>query len=232
MRFQSLLLAALCSIASAAQADLAGTVYRIAYQNAGVEDCLRFATAGSFVADSSLMLPAGIWAQRGPAYTAHQNDANGNTFTWGGAELAANGRLIGAFVSSLGLRLGFSGLEDPECEVSFDELSPHLGGPGSAAQGEQIYALRAPDGETLDCLRLSADGVFAADTLTALGFPPGAWHRSGVALAAYQSGDQGEAFSVNSWGGLALAGGTLWFGVDSGGERLIARATRSCVLGP
>ncbi|MEM9384860.1 MAG: hypothetical protein AAGA68_07345 [Pseudomonadota bacterium] len=235
MRAQVLLAVALCGVASVARADLAGMVYRIDYESSGVEDCLRFADDGSFAADSSLLLPAGHWAQRGPTYTAHQNDATGNTFTWGGAEPPGSGRLIGAFVSSFGIRLGFAGAEDPDCEVSFDErlaLVERLPGLAAPIDGDQIYELRSPDGATRDCFRLSAAGEFVADSLSALGLPAGAWHRSGVSLAAYQSGPQEEAFSVNSWGGLTLAGGVLWIGVHDEGVRIVARANPDCGVSP
>lgn len=224
-------------IANSAWADLAGQVYRIEYANAGVEDCLRFAQDGRFAADSSLLLPPGIWRQQGLVYTAYQSDVNGNTFTWGGAQLSAQAggnRLIGAFVSSLGIRLGFAGTEDPQCEVSFEEppLPEALVAASAAADGgEETYEIRLADGTTADCLRLGTDGEFTADTLTALGFAPGAWHGSGITVAAFHSGDGGEGFSANSWGGILLAGDSLWLAVDSSGARALGRRNPACTLG-
>ncbi len=227
----------LCTcIATDARADLAGRVYRIEYENAGVEDCLRFNEDGRFAADSSLLLPPGLWAQRGPVYTAYQSDTNGNTFTWGGAQrvVDADDRslLIGAFVSSFGFRLGFLGAEDPDCEVDFD-VSPSAAAtsfPVQALAGEEVYEIRSRGGTLIDCLRLSPDGRFTADSLAEFGFPAGAWHRRAIAFAAYHSGEVGERFVVNSWGGLALAGGALLLGVDNAGEGFIGRPDAGCTL--
>lgn len=232
LRTVAALLAATLPHGAAQGADLAGQVFRIEYTEAGAEDCLRFLADGRFAADSSLLLPAGRWEQSGATYTAYQSDSSGNTFTWGGLAVAANpggDRLVGAFVSSFPVRLGFTGSADPECEVDFEGLEA-IASPSPMALdgGASHYRVLSLGVGTVDCWTFDADGTFRSGVLVDVGLPAGGWHRSGATIAAYQSGEVDEGFSVNTVGALQLDGGDLLVAVGSDGERVFARRDDTC----